>query len=162
MGKNLKMRQLKRLSSLLFFLYMLAVVYFMFLADSFHRTDFLEEYRYNLQLFQEMERFPSVWRVHGPWIALVNLIGNVAVFMPFGFFLPFHKRNLRNGIVVSCLAFLFSLLIETTQLIFKIGVFDVDDLFLNTVGGVLGYLTFFISFKLYLKYRRPRKQKMEK
>ena len=35
-----------------------------------------------------------------------------------------------------------SLAIELIQLVSKVGSFDVDDLMLNTLGGVLGYLTF--------------------
>ena len=34
--------------------------------------------------------------------------------------------------------------IETIQLIFKVGSFDVDDLLLNTIGGLAGYILFVI------------------
>ena len=37
---------------------------------------------------------------------------------------------------------------ETVQLITKVGCFDVDDLFLNTVGVMLGYLCYYISKKM--------------
>lgn len=42
------------------------------------------------------------------------------------------------------MSFLFSLCIELTQLICKVGSFDVDDLFLNTVGGALGFLLIYL------------------
>lgn len=158
MDNHVKMKRIRRLSGILFVVYMLGVAYFMFLADSFHRTAVADLYRYNLELFLEIDRFSKVWAVHGPLVAIVNLFGNVVVFMPFGFFLPFHVRKLRNGLVVACLTFLFSLLIETTQLIFRIGVFDVDDLLLNTIGGILGYAVFRIGFHLY----RRRKKKLRK
>ena len=35
---------------------------------------------------------------------------------------------------------LFSIGIETAQLLTKVGAFDVDDIFLNTVGGLMGYI----------------------
>ena len=38
------------------------------------------------------------------------------------------------------LSFLLTLSIETIQLVFKVGSFDVDDMFLNTLGGIAGYL----------------------
>ena len=38
-----------------------------------------------------------------------------------------------------------SLAIELIQLVSKVGSFDVDDLMLNTLGGVLGYLTFVLQ-----------------
>ena len=37
------------------------------------------------------------------------------------------------------LGFSFSLLVECTQLVTRVGTFDVDDLMLNTLGGCLGY-----------------------
>jgi glycopeptide antibiotics resistance protein len=40
------------------------------------------------------------------------------------------------------LSFLFTLGIELTQLVLRVGSFDVDDIFLNTVGGILGYLAY--------------------
>lgn len=33
-----------------------------------------------------------------------------------------------------------SLLVETLQLVFRVGCFDVDDMILNTLGGIVGYL----------------------
>ena len=41
--------------------------------------------------------------------------------------------------------FLLSLTVEVIQLISKVGCFDVDDLILNTLGAVLGYVFFVIS-----------------
>ena len=58
-------------------------------------------------------------------------------------------------ISVICLTFLLSLSFETLQLIFKVGSFDVDDLLLNTIGGMLGYLAFWILDRI-------RRKKYEK
>ena len=49
---------------------------------------------------------------------------------------------------MTCMGFMVSLLVETVQLITKVGCFDVDDLFLNTVGVMLGYLCYYISKKM--------------
>ncbi|MFR2190096.1 MAG: VanZ family protein, partial [Blautia sp.] len=43
---------------------------------------------------------------------------------------------------VMLLGFSFSLLVECTQLVTRVGTFDVDDLMLNTLGAVIGYLFF--------------------
>ena len=51
-----------------------------------------------------------------------------------------RKKIFKNIISVTLMTFLFSLFIETAQLLTKVGAFDVDDLFLNTVGGFLGYI----------------------
>ena len=55
-------------------------------------------------------------------------------------------RSLRINAVTVCSllhsGFSLSLLVETVQLIAKVGCFDVDDIFLNTIGGMLGYLVY--------------------
>ena len=62
--------------------------------------------------------------------------------MPFGFFLPVIWKRTEPWYTTTLLSFLLSLGIELTQLVSKVGSFDVDDLFLNTVGGLAGYLIF--------------------
>ncbi|MFJ5715983.1 VanZ family protein [Neobacillus sp. NPDC093127] len=73
-------------------------------------------------------------------IRIVNLVGNIIGFAPFGFIVPLLSKrflSLKNvTIATACLSLLF----ELTQLVFKFGSFDVDDLILNTLGGMLGYL----------------------
>ena len=56
------------------------------------------------------------------------------------------KRGLIKVVLGS---FLFSLIIESCQYIFKVGVFDVDDLLLNTIGGLIGYIIYKISVTIY-------------
>ncbi|QNF30880.1 VanZ family protein [Metabacillus elymi] len=69
-----------------------------------------------------------------------QFVGNVLAFVPFGFLLPFFIPRLGSFIrMVGCtIAFSFS--VEIAQLIFRVGAFDVDDLLLNTFGGVIGFL----------------------
>jgi len=73
---------------------------------------------------------------------LLNIVGNIVGFMPCGFFLPVISRRSRRWFNTVLLSFLFSLCIETIQLIFKVGSFDVDDMILNTLGGILGYILY--------------------
>lgn len=69
----------------------------------------------------------------------VNFAGNILIFMPFGMLLPLLFRGMANPwSKVFMLSFTFSLGLETSQLILAIGMFDVDDLILNTFGGLLG------------------------
>ena len=51
----------------------------------------------------------------------------------------------------------FSLLIECIQLGSKVGSFDVDDMILNTLGGSLGYLCFWVA----RKWKKRRNEKKE-
>ena len=80
---------------------------------------------------------------------LINLFGNIAIFMPYGMFLLFMSKNPRMSFIgVFAMSLGFSLSLECLQLIFSIGSFDVDDLILNVSGGLLGYGV----FKVYTKF----------
>ena len=50
-------------------------------------------------------------------------------------------------------------MIETSQLIMKVGVFDVDDLLMNTVGGLIGYMIYRVVVAVYDLYNRKRTAK---
>ena len=78
-----------------------------------------------------------------------NIGGNIVGFIPLGILLPLLFVRLRGLISVTSIVFFISLLFETTQLVTGLGVFDVDDLILNTAGGVAGYIIFFILKWLY-------------
>ncbi|MEK4251593.1 VanZ family protein [Paenibacillus sp. FSL W7-1287] len=67
----------------------------------------------------------------------LNLYGNIAIFAPTGIIIALlsKKEHLANAAFVS---FIISLSLETMQLLFMMGSFDVDDLILNTAGGLLG------------------------
>ena len=49
-----------------------------------------------------------------------------------------------------------SLLVELLQLVFKVGSFDVDDLLLNTIGGLLGYLVYKGLIDLWKRYEKVK------
>ena len=68
-----------------------------------------------------------------------NLVGNVAVFFPYGFLLPRISRWANNWLTTMGAAFFFSLGIELFQLFSAFGAFDVDDLLLNVLGALIGY-----------------------
>lgn len=139
---------------LIFVLYLAALTYFMFFAESFGRVVNEEaKYSYNLELFREIKRFYMYREQLGMEAVVLNLAGNVVAFMPFGFFLPVVSRRGRRWYNAILLGFLLSLSIETIQLVCKVGSFDVDDLFLNTVGGILG----FICYKMVQRIRVRRK-----
>lgn len=132
----------QKIGWVLFILYLLALIYFMFFAESFGRSQVQAKYAYNLELFKEIRRFYT-YREQLGWKAVVlNLGGNVAGFMPFGFILPIVSRRGRKWYNTLLISFFFSFGIELLQLIWKVGSFDVDDLFLNTLGGILGFAVY--------------------
>lgn len=130
----------QKLGWVVFILYLLALTYLMFFAESFGRTGRQTGYAYNLELFKEIKRFYHYRKQLGMEAVVLNLGGNVAGFMPFGFILPIISRRGRKWYNTFMLGFFLSLCIETVQLIFKVGSFDVDDLLLNTTGVILGFV----------------------
>lgn len=68
---------------------------------------------------------------------LLECILNVFLFLPVGLFLPALWKT--KGIQVVCIAFLGSAFIEVTQLFWKLGYCEADDLLHNTLGALLGF-----------------------
>ena len=87
-------------------------------------------------------------RLLGTFAVFCNLAGNVIGFIPFGMILPVIWPKTGKVLRILLLSFEFSLCVETIQLVWKVGSFDVDDLILNTLGGVIGYLLFWICNKI--------------
>ena len=78
-----------------------------------------------------------------------NVLGNMVMFVPFGFFVSYFLK-LEKVYGITLITLLTSITIEVTQLL--IGrVFDVDDLLLNLVGGVFGYLLYEVIHKVRIK-----------
>ncbi|WP_413304240.1 VanZ family protein [Bacillus sp. 1P10SD] len=87
-------------------------------------------------------------------IRIENLAGNVVGFIPLGFILPLLLKKFQRLSAVMAASFCLSLSYEILQLLFEFGSFDVDDLILNTLGGMLGY----IPSKLFIYFLRKRKK----
>ena len=93
----------------------------------------------------------AFWQRGSQTQQLVNLAGNVAVFLPLGFLPPLLWRRWRHWWAALALSGGVSCLIEFLQLFLGRSV-DVDDVLLNVLGGFLGYLLFCLLPKK-LKYR---------
>ena len=130
-----------------FLAYLLLLVYVLFFSAGFGREDHAE-YRYNLTLFQEIGRYYGLGMRTGSWTLFwMNVIGNICVFVPFGMFVPKLFAKCRKLISIILLSFEVSLLVEIIQLVTRVGSFDVDDLLMNTIGGILGYIIYKIFTK---------------
>ena len=69
----------------------------------------------------------------------LNVLLNIALFLPLGFLLPLLAKKFQNGWLMLITGFGGSLIIELAQLALGRGMFDVDDLFTNTLGAMLGW-----------------------
>lgn len=149
-------KKLRFLGKVLFVLYILFIFYFLLLSDWYGRSGEMQDYHYNLELFREIKRFWTYRDQLGMKAVVYNLLGNVLIFVPFGFFMPMASKY-RSFLMTACYGFGLSLLVEIFQLITKVGSFDVDDLFLNTVGGIIGYIIFALCNTVRRGYAKRKK-----
>lgn len=76
---------------------------------------------------------------------VINLLGNVLLFIPAGWLLPkvFPKQRNFFCFFITCTGLIF--LVEVVQLFTLLGSFDMDDLILNLTGMVLGFIVYHIG-----------------
>ncbi len=101
--------------------------------------------------FKEMFRYDV-----GSYLFYKNILGNMLLFAPFGFFVG-YIFNANKTYIIFILSIIASCSIEITQL--SIGrVFDVDDIILNVLGSLLGYFIYKMLFKFNSKIPEKLKQ----
>lgn len=97
------------------------------------------EHSLNLIPFATISQYLSGGSAAVERFALANVIGNVAAFVPLGAYLSSMRRNTgirMNLLVVACA----SVAVEIVQGVFGLGASDIDDVLLNTLGGLIGIL----------------------
>ena len=77
-------KKLRVLCLVLFILYSISIVYFLIFSDMFGRGHGYEEMRYNLTPFLEIKRFVKYRSYMTNTSVMLNLVGNVLAFVPFG------------------------------------------------------------------------------
>ncbi len=98
----------------------------------------------NFVPFKEIMRY----EFYSP-LFIKNVVGNVVLFLPYGYFVGRYFSG-KNIFLNMFLVLLASISIEVTQL--YIGrVFDVDDILLNVLGGLFGFLIYLVLDKVYEK-----------
>ncbi|REE80178.1 VanZ like protein [Paenibacillus taihuensis] len=97
--------------------------------------------RGNLIPLHEIRRTLHDMTSHG----LVNLIGNIAIFMPFGLLVGMLGSQRRLTVfAAAAISCALSLLLELSEAVLSIGSFDVDDIILNTIGGLAGFTLYWM------------------
>lgn len=130
----------KEFYSLLFIIYIL-LLYYLLLSTEYAVSGM------NFIPFSEMTRYSI-----GSKAFFYNVIGNIALFVPFGYFVSDYLKAKRipHILVVSILISLTAELIQ-----FKIGrAFDIDDIILNVIGSIIGFMVY-ISIRA-IKNHLPR------
>ena len=104
----------------------------------------------NLEFFRVFRETYNAIIYLGFWEPFyINFLGNIILFVPLGFLLPLLFKKLENGLFTVLIALSVSLFIEIMQLP-QHRSSDVDDLWLNSLGALVGFIIYRI-----LKYKYP-------
>lgn len=104
--------------------------------------------RANFVPFKTIDMYVRYWGWSGLH-SFENLVGNVAVFVPFGMFLPWLWNWGRNLFLCMGSGMILVLGIELFQLFSGFGAFDVDDILLNGVGILTGYVLWGVTVRFF-------------
>lgn len=126
----------------IFFFYLLTVIYLT--LEPFHFSPpNMNEGKMNVTpyvqiLYQYKYKPPFFWMLY--------TLGNIILFIPFGFLLPFFYKKQFRALVTIGLAVLCSFSIELIQYFFTMDrAADIDDFILNVFGAIIGYFLYFIT-----------------
>lgn len=112
-----------------------ALIYLFLLFQLLTQVELNHGGGYNLVPFTEIMRYKF-----GSKLFIYNVIGNIVVFIPFGLIIAEYVKP-KNIFPVFIISLIVSTTVEFVQL--HIGrSFDVDDIMLNIVGAIIGYLLY--------------------
>lgn len=134
----------KEILYLIFIVYLMCFFYVLTFADVDWSTA-------NIIPFKEIFRFEI-----GSRSFIKNVFGNIILFLPYGFYLSYFTK-IRKARYALGFSIFISFAVEIIQ--YRIGrVFDIDDIILNVIGGILGYYIYqimdFLLNKTFLKNRK--------
>lgn len=124
----------KELTSLIFIVYVLFLFYIVTFQDNNYGFS-------NYVPFKEIFRHDISSRLF-----FKNVVGNIMLFTPLGWFVTYYTKT-KKIYPALILSIIISLFIESIQL--YIGrVFDIDDIILNIIGGIFGYILYMILYRI--------------
>jgi len=124
---------LKKFYKIIILPYSIFLLYLMFFG--------MGRFQYDDNIVRLEPVISTIWFIKGTisWFEIIKIVlGNVVMFIPFGFLgwvFP-QLKNLKNLIIAFISAIV---IVEALQYFSRMGVFDVDDIILNTFGVYLGW-----------------------
>ncbi|WP_273835845.1 VanZ family protein [Guptibacillus sedimenti] len=124
-----------------------------YLLALFYATLFIYNYypygkSVNLVLFDSIK---LMWESGSYWLILKNIIGNILLFMPLGFLMPLVSKKGKSFLIIGIIGFLTSTIIELLQYFVAHRIFDIDDILLNALGALVGYVAYHFVLIIYQK-----------
>lgn len=139
---------IRKIAGLLFLTYFTYLIYRLFFyAYGQYFRFYQNEIRYNFIPFKTILSYIIGISKYKLDVWFFNLFGNILAFMPMGFLLPIIFHSLQSFKRITTITFLISSFLEMIQFLLKLGITDIDDVILNTLGGLLGYLLLILSRK---------------
>ncbi len=114
---------------------MLFIIYALLLYELLTRSELNHVSGYNLAPFKEILRYPI-----GSNAFYLNVVGNIVLFVPFGYFISTYIKPKRI-LPIMLVSAVSSTTVEFVQLCIGRS-FDVDDILLNVVGAIIGFLLY--------------------
>lgn len=116
------------------FFSLLFIIYILLLFGMVTNTD-IQSVSNNFMPFREILRYEF-----GSKYFLWNVVGNIIIFLPFGFIvsLILDSAKVNKPLLIT---FITSMTIELVQMYIGRS-FDIDDIILNCLGGILGFLLY--------------------
>lgn len=139
----------KIIQNSIFFVYILGYIYVTLLSRTHYGV-----YYYSLILFKAWLEALGIFEKTKSRLQIVtDILLNIILDIPFGFFVSdkFQEWKKRSTAKVILCVGCISLITELLQLLFRIGVFEIDDIINNSIGGWIGSL-------LYLRIRNKNRK----
>ncbi|MEO6728517.1 MAG: VanZ family protein [Candidatus Dojkabacteria bacterium] len=148
-----------KLRQILLYLFLIAYLYFLVHILLFKNVAITDVFSVSRIIDRPLELIPFKSSLdiltNGRGFAMIELLGNIIFFVPLGIYLKMFKVK-ETLLKYAYLIFAISLSVEVIQFTFGLGVADIDDVILNTIGGVLGV---FIFMQLESKLKSESKSK---
>ncbi|WP_295137515.1 VanZ family protein [uncultured Catenibacterium sp.] len=143
--------------SIAFIIYLVNLIYQLFLNPALRRVKVISSV--NISPLKTIFLYYTAYERHTLPIKniILNMIGNVILFMPFGYFVYVLFKPMRSFLSYF-LFFLFMIIgVEVIQYIWKVGSADIDDIILNMSGVLILYIIMKIPFvkKIILNTHKP-------
>ena len=133
-------------------LFMLSFILYMFLLFGLVTSTDFESFSNNFIPFKEITRYSLTSELF-----YKNVIGNMLLFVPFGYFVNSYLEN-RKLYINLIITFITSMSIELIQMNIDRS-FDIDDIILNIGGGIIGFIIY--RFIYFIKDKLPNFLKKE-
>ncbi|WP_066172507.1 VanZ family protein [Bacillus marinisedimentorum] len=122
---------------ILFGAYALFMMYNLFSGNSHYQGRFVD---INITPFKTIKMYITYFDHFDLQTWTVNVLGNVLAFVPLGFFLAWLFPVTAKWWRMLLVLIVAVSAVEVMQFSLQVGSFDVDDILLNTFGGMIGYV----------------------